>query len=141
MIIQENGTADVSARAPYPLESLSERRVDALVRVVGVTLGIAACLTLAIVASPSADFAVLVSLAVYGAGLMAMLGCSAVHNIAGHDPRRAFWRRLDHAAIFVMIAGTYTPFAAIAIGGSWGVGRFSPGLIATTSYPFSTKSR
>jgi channel protein (hemolysin III family) len=59
------------------------------------------------------------SLAVYAAGLMAMLGCSAVYNIAGHDPRRAFWRRLDHAAIMVA-AGTYTPFAAIAIGGTWG---------------------
>ncbi len=86
------------------------------------TLGIAACLTLAIVAPPSAEFPVLVSLAVYGAGLLAMLGCSAVHNIAGHDPARAFWRRLDHAAIFMMIAGTYTPFAAIAIGGPLGLG-------------------
>jgi predicted membrane channel-forming protein YqfA (hemolysin III family) len=47
---------------------LSEWRVDALVHVVGVILGIAACLTLAIVASPSADSAVLVSLSVYGAG-------------------------------------------------------------------------
>ena len=55
MIIQENGTADVSARAPYQLESLSEWRVDALVHVVGVTLGIAACLALAIVASPSGE--------------------------------------------------------------------------------------
>ena len=86
------------------------------------TLGIAACLALAIVASPNAGLAVLVSLAVYAAGLMAMLGCSAVYNIAGHDPRRAFCRRLDHAAIFMMIAGTYTPFAAIAIGGTWGTG-------------------
>jgi hypothetical protein len=34
MIIQENGTVDVSARAPYPLESPSEWRVDALVHVV-----------------------------------------------------------------------------------------------------------
>jgi hemolysin III len=63
-----------------------------------------------------------VSLAVYGAGLLAMLGCSALYNIAGHGPRKALWRRLDHAAIFVMIAGTYTPFAAIAIGGAWGRG-------------------
>jgi hemolysin III len=123
MIIQEIGTAGISTRASYPrLESLSEWRVDALVHVVGVTLGIAACLALAIVASPNAGFAVLVSVAVYAAGLMAMLGCSAVYNMAGHDPRRAFWRRLDHAAIFVMIAGTYTPFAAIAIGGTWGTG-------------------
>ena len=66
--------------------------------------------------------AVLVSLAVYGAGLLAMLGCSALYNTARPGPRKELWRRLDHAAIFVMIAGTYTPFAAIAIGGAWGTG-------------------
>jgi hemolysin III len=121
--IKEIGTTDVNARASYPrLESLSEWRVDALVHVVGVTLGIVASLALAIVVSQNARLAVLVSLAIYGAGLIAMLGCSAVYNIAGHDPRRAFWRRLDHAAIFAMIAGTYTLFGAIAIGGIWGIG-------------------
>jgi hemolysin III len=51
-----------------------------------------------------------------------MLGCSALYNLAGDGPRRGHWRRLDHAAIFVMIAGTYTPFLAIAIGGGWGTG-------------------
>ena len=123
MIMQETGVGDASAAVPHPrLESLSERRADALVHVVGVTLGIAACVALAIMALPDAGLAVLASLAVYGAGLLAMLGCSAVYNIGGHGPRKALWRRLDHAAIFVMIAGTYTPFAAIAIGGTWGTG-------------------
>jgi hemolysin III len=123
MIMHEAGVAFASASTAHTrLESRAERRADALVHVVGVTLGIVACLALAIVTSRHAGFAVLVSLAVYAAGLMAMLGYSAVSNIAGHDPRRAFWRRLDHAAIFMMIAGTYTPFAAIAIGGTWGTG-------------------
>lgn len=122
MIMHEAGVAFSRASTEDTrLESRAERRADALVHVVGVTLGIAACLALSIVASPNAGFAVLVSLAVYAAGLMAMLGCSAISN-TGHDPRRAFWRRLDHAAIFMMIAGTYTPFAAIAIGGTWGTG-------------------
>lgn len=61
------------------------------------------------------------SLAIYGSGLLAMLSCSALYNINGHA-LSPLWRRLDHAAIFVMIAGTYTPFAAIAIGGAWGTG-------------------
>jgi hemolysin III len=121
--IKEIRTTDVSAGASYPrLESLSERRVDALVHAVGVTLGIVACLALAIVVSQNARLAVLVSLAIYGTGLLTMLGCSALYNIGGDGPRKAFWRRLDHAAIFVMIAGTYTPFLAIAIGGAWGTG-------------------
>jgi hemolysin III len=112
-----------SAGSPCPrLESNSECRIDAMVHVVGVTFGLAACAILAIVVWPNEDAAVRLSLAVYGAGLLAMLGCSALYNLAGDGPCKALWRRLDHAAIFVMIAGTYTPFASIAIGGAWGTG-------------------
>ncbi len=63
-----------------------------------------------------------VALGLYAVGLLAMLGCSALYNMAGKCRRRALLRRLDHAAIFVMIAGTYTPVAGIGIGGAWGWG-------------------
>lgn len=102
-------------------ETAKERRVDAIVHGLGVALGLAACVPLAIAAAPAGS-TVRASVAVYGAGLVAMLICSAVYNVAGEGPRKALWRRLDHAAIFVMIAGTYTPFAAHAIGGPWGTG-------------------
>jgi hemolysin III len=49
-----------------------------------------------------------------------MLICSALYNMAGEGQKKALSRRLDHAAIFLMIAGTYTPFSLIAIGGSTG---------------------
>jgi hemolysin III len=93
-----------------------------MVHVIGVTGGLVACVALAMVASPGGDAAVVMSLVVYGAGLLAMLGCSALCNTAKPGRLKELWRRLDHAAIFVMIAGTYTPFAAIAIGGAWGTG-------------------
>ena len=48
----------------------------------------------------------MVALGLYAAGLVAMLGCSGLYNIAGEGPRTALLRRLDHAAIFGMIAGT-----------------------------------
>jgi hemolysin III len=51
-----------------------------------------------------------------------MLGCSGLYNIAGEGPRKALLRRLDHAAIFGMIAGTYTPIGLLALGGAWGWG-------------------
>ena len=123
MIMHEAGVAFANAStAKNSAESRSERRADAMVHVVGVACGLAACVALAIMASPGADAAVLLSLVVYGAGLLAMLGCSALCNTARPGPLEELWRRLDHAAIFVMIAGTYTPFAAIAIGGAWGTG-------------------
>jgi hemolysin III len=123
MIMQNIGVREARAAVPDPRPEIrSEWRVDAMIHAVGVTFGLAACVILAIVAVPHWDAAALASLAIYGAGLLAMLGCSALYNIAGDGPRKALWRRLDHAAIFVMIAGTYTPFAAIAIGGAWGTG-------------------
>jgi hemolysin III len=123
MTMQQPGVEDSNAFEPYPrLESRSEWRVDAMVHIVGLILGLAASVVLVMVALPREASTVLVSVAVYGAGLLAMLGCSALYNIGGDGPRKAVWRRLDHAAIFVMIAGTYTPFLAIAIGGAWGTG-------------------
>ncbi len=49
-----------------------------------------------------------------------MLGCSALYNLAATGSRKALLRRFDHAAIFMMIAGTYTPVALLAVGGASG---------------------
>jgi hemolysin III len=51
------------------------------------------------------------SVSVYCAGLFAMLTASALYNIAPPGNARDWLRRFDHAAIFIMIAATYTPFA------------------------------
>jgi hemolysin III len=119
VITPEDGVGHALGSGSYPrLESGSEWRVDAVIHMAGVIFGLAACAILAVVVWSDED-AVLLSVAVYGAGLLAMLGCSALYNLAGHGPGKALRRRLDHAAIFIMIAGTYTPLAAIAIGGAW----------------------
>ena len=51
-----------------------------------------------------------------------MLACSALYNLTGPTARKALYQRFDHAAIFAMIAGSYTPFALVSIGGAWGLG-------------------
>ena len=58
-----------------------------------------------------------VSLAIYGLSLLAMLGFSAAYHLLPAPAWKGVLQRLDHAAIFVKIAGTYTPFAWIKIGG------------------------
>lgn len=97
---------------------------DAVVHVIGLAFGLAACIAIAILAIPEADGLRLTSLGLYGFGLLAMLGCSAWYNMAGPGRWKAVLRRFDHAAIFLMIAGTYSPFALIVIGGGWGLGVF-----------------
>ena len=57
---------------------------------------------------------------VYGLSLAASAFCSFLYNTSGDGAPRAVLRYLDHAAIFLLIAGTYTPFAAAGIKGPLG---------------------
>ena len=59
------------------------------------------------------------SFAVYGSTLVALyLFSTLYHTLEGH-PKRIF-RKLDHTSIYVLIAGTYTPFALVSLRGPWG---------------------
>ncbi len=108
--------------AMYPRYSRAERIADGVVHVLGLIFGLAACVSLAIAAWPSNDLLLHLALVLYGLGLLAMLGCSALYNLSGHGRWKVVFRRLDHAAIFVMIAGTYTPFMVVMLGDAWGFG-------------------
>lgn len=97
-----------------------ERAADNIVHVVGVMLGLAAVLSLLVAACWHLPLPSTASVVVYGAGLLSMLGFSAAYHMLPVPEWKDRLRRLDHAAIFVKIAGTYTPFAAIKIGGTAG---------------------
>jgi len=51
-----------------------------------------------------------------------MFSFSAAYNLYPPSDTKELLRRLDHAAIFLMIAGTYTPLLLNRIGGEWGIG-------------------
>ncbi len=67
-----------------------------------------------------ADPAAVLASLVYGIGLVAMLWSSAAYHLTCHPRLKEWFRRCDHAAIFLMIAGTYTPFAIAGLGGAIG---------------------
>jgi hemolysin III len=100
----------------------AEFAADRLVHFVGLALGIVAAVALVVVAAVQAHVVALATVAAYVAGLLAMLSFSAAYNLATRSPRRELLRRLDHAAIFAMIAGTYTPFTVMGLSGGWAVG-------------------
>jgi hemolysin III len=61
-----------------------------------------------------------VSAIVFAAALATMFGVSALyHRITWRPGPRRWMRRLDHAAIYLLIAGTYTPFGLLALSGAW----------------------
>jgi hemolysin III len=63
----------------------------------------------------------MVAVAIYAGGLLAMLVCSAAYNLGARGRHRYWLRNLDQAAIFLMIAGTYTPFTVLQLEGAWRV--------------------
>lgn len=59
-----------------------------------------------------------ISAAVFAAALATMFGVSALyHRVTWRPATRRWMRRLDHAAIYLLIAGTYTPFGVLALSG------------------------
>lgn len=85
-----------------------EFAADALIHAVGCCLGVAGAGALLGVAYDFATQAELVSLMVYLFGLLSMLGFSAAYNMLPYSKARLTLRCLDHSAIYLMIAGTYT---------------------------------
>lgn len=59
------------------------------------------------------------AVAVYGAGLLAMFGFSAAYNMTPPSPLKWLLRRFDHSSIYLMIAGTYTPFLTLLSDTGW----------------------
>jgi hemolysin III len=57
---------------------------------------------------------------VFAASVVAMFGASALYHRITWSPARRMWlRRLDHAGIYGLIAGTYTPFGLLILEGAW----------------------
>lgn len=99
-----------------------EQIADRYVHLAGLAAALIGSTVLLAEAAERARALMIVSVAVYGVGLVCMIGASALYNFAAPSRRKEWFRRLDHAAIFLMIAGTYTPFVLVSMGGAWGFG-------------------
>ena len=105
----------------FPEYTLGERLVDGSLHVVGVAAGLTAATTLIVFAFQYLPALSIVTLTIYGLGLVAVFGCSAAYHLVRRPRLKAVLRRCDHAAIYVKIAATYTPFALVKMGGVTGL--------------------
>jgi hemolysin III len=85
---------------------------DGIVHAIGVALGVLGAVAMIVVAISSARGLTVACVLVYLLGLLAMLGFSAAYNLWPVSRAKWLLRRFDHSAIYLMIAGTYTPFIA-----------------------------
>ncbi|MGI8852459.1 MAG: PAQR family membrane homeostasis protein TrhA [Methyloceanibacter sp.] len=105
----------------FPQYTNRERVADGCIHVIGVTASLVALTALLIVSVKAQAMLWMVALLVYGLALVAMFSCSAGYHLVIHPKIKEVFRRLDHAAIFFMIAGTYTPFILIKMNDPWGL--------------------
>lgn len=103
-------------------QTRGERLADLWVHLIGLGLAAAGGIVLAVLAALYGGFGVVFSTAIYALCLIAMLACSTVYNLTHPCAARPVLRRLDEAAIFLMIAGSYTPFTTQRFEGGWAVG-------------------
>jgi hemolysin III len=107
--------------ASFPHYTATELALDRVLHTFAVLLAACGGTWLFVVTIPTGGVRQLTGLAIYGVGLISMFVVSAAYNSCCPCRTKELLRRVDHAMIFVMIAGTFTPFALSAFPPSIGL--------------------
>lgn len=93
--------------------------VNSITHLVGAAAALAGLVILVVFASKQGDPWIIVSFSVYGFTLFSLYLISTLyHSLSG--TAKTVFRVLDHQAIYMLIAGTYTPFTLVTLHGAWG---------------------
>jgi len=96
-----------------------EELVNCVTHMTGAALALAGLVVLVVAASLRGDAWRIVSFSVYGVTLLFLYSSSALYHGTGGRAKK-FLRTIDHQAIYLLIAGTYTPFTLVTLRGVWG---------------------
>ncbi|ROU02493.1 PAQR family membrane homeostasis protein TrhA [Histidinibacterium lentulum] len=97
----------------YPVYSRPEKVADGVMHLVGTGFAITGAVLLIVLASGARPPGMVAAVSVYGAAMTLSFVISACYHMTPWERLRPGLRRLDHAAIFLKIAGTYTPLVAL----------------------------
>ncbi len=101
-----------------------EEAANSITHGVGALLSVAALAALVTAASLRGTAWHIVSAAIFGASLVLLYTSSALYHALPEGRAKHVFLVLDHALIYVLIAGTYTPFTLVTIRGGWGWSMF-----------------
>ena len=100
--------------------SLGEELAHSITHGIGVALSIAGLVLLVTLAATRGDAWHVVSCSIFGTTLVFLYTASTLYHSITHPGAKKVLRVFDHAAIFLLIAGTYTPFTLVTLRGGWG---------------------
>jgi hemolysin III len=110
----------VRKRAQLPLYTVGEEIAHAVTHGLGLALSLGGFVVLVVTASLRGDAWHIVGCAIFGTTLVLLYAASTLyHSITSPRAKRVL-RQIDYAAIYLLIAGTYTPFTLVSLRGSWG---------------------
>ncbi|MBU7008256.1 PAQR family membrane homeostasis protein TrhA [Phosphitispora fastidiosa] len=100
--------------------SLAEERINALTHGIGTALAVTGLVLLIVFAVMYGDIWHIVSFSIYGSTLVLMYLISTLYHALRNRKAKDILKVLDHSAIYLLIAGTYTPFTLITLHGRLG---------------------
>lgn len=106
-------------------ETPAEEWASVATHALGALLAVTAAVLMVTFAVSRGDIWHVTTLAIFGSTLVAVYVASTLYHALRHPRWRQAMLVCDHACIFLLIAGTYTPFMLVMIGGAWGWSIFS----------------
>jgi hemolysin III len=101
-------------------QSLGEEIANSISHGIGLLLALSAIPFLIVAAARKGDTANIVGVSVFASTLVLLYSSSTIYHALPHNKAKSLFQVLDHAAIFLLIAGTYTPFTLGVLRGAWG---------------------
>jgi hemolysin III len=103
-----------------PLYSVGEEIAHALTHGLGLLASVGGLVTLVVAAWLRGDAWHIVGVSIFGTTLVLLYAASTLYHGTRSPRVKRLFQRFDHAAIFLLIAGTYTPFTLVSLRGGWG---------------------
>ncbi len=107
-------------RKTDPKTTPTEELVNAATHGAAALAAAAGAVVLVVLAALGGDAWRIVSASVYGTALVLLFLASTLYHLARRPRVKALFKSLDHGAIYLLIAGTYTPFTLVSLRGGWG---------------------
>lgn len=111
---------EIKAQTTQSFYTLGEEIANSVTHGIGAALSVAGLTLLVALATLFGNIYQIVSFSIYGATLIILYLASTLYHSFQHPQVKEIFRIIDHAAIYLLIAGTYTPFLLVGIRGWWG---------------------
>ena len=102
------------------MHDVREEIANSISHGLGLIIALAALPVLVLSAANNGDVGFTVGAAVFGTSIVVLYLASTLYHSLTHERAKHFFRQVDHCAIFVLIAGSYTPFTLGVLRGPWG---------------------